>query len=318
MAFTPPARPTIPAAFTKPAATTPKAGREGLRVRLQPIPGVTDRHLMTTSGFTFQCPPLEEFGTDYAFAHSDYDTIKAGQFSRRGGRQLRSVAFDTLLVDQGSFSILDREIEIEDHAHRLIKICESGSPFLLTVAHRMPPHGYRNWHQTLAGPELQMEATLRTLKVAEKAGEGDARYLNVSFTEYREPFARADTKRHGQSRNFKHFPRTVLLYRNGVARDKSTGQTINKPPQFPVTLHSLSRFYYHSPSLWKQIAHYNRNRIFNWGANDQLIDYFAQARHTKKWPVKLTIPAPPDYHDAQPTAVVGPRGGSGLGHGILA
>src|SRR5438105_15898902 len=67
------------------------AGREGLRVRLDPILDLTPRGLINENGFTMQCPPLEEFAVDHAYTHNDYDTANAGQFSRPASRQLRVI-----------------------------------------------------------------------------------------------------------------------------------------------------------------------------------------------------------------------------------
>lgn len=286
-------------------------GREGLRVRIEPVPGITDGKLLHGDGFYFQCPPLEEFTIEYAADHLDYTTAASGQYSRPGGQQLRVVTFDTLFVDYAWWTVVTRPIEIEDLTHRLVKICESGTPFLLTAAHAMPPHGYDTWSETLTGPELQMMATLRTLKVSEKAGEGDARYLNVAFTQYREPFAEEDQKGKPRHKHYRHhWPKTVLLYHDGTARDKVTSEMVGQPPRNPVTLHRLAKKYYHHPNLWKHISDYPKNRIKNWGADDQLIDYFLPKRPKRKeWPIKITIPKPPHKGGS------GNSGGKGGGAG---
>lgn len=280
-------------------------GREGLRVRIQPVPGLTNGKLMHANGFFFQCPPLEEFTSEYAGAHSDYDTSASGQFSRPGGKQLRIASFDTLFVDFARWAVIKKPIEIEQLTKQLIKLCESCEPFLLTVAHSLPPHGYDTWGKTLAGPELQMLATLRTLKVSEKAGEGDARYVNVSFTEYREPFADEDATGKTHHKHYKHdWPKTVLLFYDGAARDKKTHEMIGFPPLNPVTLNRLAKHYYHHPNLWTHIAKFKGNHIKNWGPNDQLLDYYRPRRpHRKDWPIKIRIPRPPN------------KGGHGHGNG---
>lgn len=297
-------------------------GREGLRVRIQPVPGITDGKLMHGDGFFFQCPPLEEFTVEYAGAHSDYDTAASGQFSRPGGKQLRIASFDTLFVDFATWTVITRPIEIEDLTRKLVKICESCTPFLLTVAHSLPPHGYDTWGQTLAGPELQMLATLRTLKVSEKAGEGDARYVNVSFTEYREPFAEEDAKGKPRHKHYKHhWPKTVLLFHDGTGRDKVTNERIGEPPLNPITLERLAKHYYHHPNLWRHIADYKKNHIKNWGANDQLLDYYLPRRPNRKdWPIKIRIPRPPNrgghhhgHHNGRNGGGAGPGGSGGSG-----
>jgi hypothetical protein len=293
MAVTPPARPAIPLADNR-----PKDGlaREGLRVKIEPIPGVTKKGLIPRDGFYFQCPPLEEFGTDYAHSHTDYDTPTKGQFSRKGGRTLRTVSFDTLVVDQGSFTILGRDVEIEEFCDRLVKICERGDPFIFTVAHQMPPRGYASWGRTLAGPEIQMEATLRTVRISEKAGEGDARYIGLSVVEYREPFVsqRKLGEAAGEDSKGRDWPKVVLLKRDGRAEDKDTGIALGDHPLQPLTLALLAKKFYSEPKWWAFIAEYRKNRINNWGPNDQLVQYFDEQRRTKDWPVKIHVPKPPD------------------------
>jgi hypothetical protein len=270
----------------------PSPEREGLRVKIEPIPGLTGKNLMGRDGFYFQCPPLEEFAPVYGYTHTQYDTIRKGQFSRKGGRKLRTVSFDTLVVDFANWTVVARLVEIEEFNNKLIRLSESGDPFLLTVAHQMPPRGYDDWGETLAGPELQMEATLDEIRVAEKAGEGDARYMSVSFTEYRDPFTEREAK--GKARRpTKKFPKTVLLQRDGRASDKETGLPIGDPPAQPLTMARIAKFYYHDTSEWRTIATHNKNKITNWGANDSLLIFFETRKNKKNWPVKITVPAPP-------------------------
>ena len=270
----------------------PNPEREGLRVKIEPIPGITGKRLMGRDGFYFQCPPLEEFAPEYGGNRTQYDTIRKGQFSRKGGRKLRTVSFDTLIVDYATWTVVSRLIELEEFTRKLIKISEAGDPFLLTVAHQMPPRGYDDWGETLAGPELQMEATLDAVRVGEKAGEGDARYLNLTFTEYRDPFTSREAL--GKARRpTKKFPKTVLLEKNGTAKDKETGIAIGSPPLSPLTLTRIAKFYYHDSSEWKLIAKHNKNKITNWGANDSLLIFYETRKNKKNWPVKITVPEPP-------------------------
>jgi hypothetical protein len=289
MANTPPQRPR-PSAQNRPDDGL--AG-EGLRVKLDPIPGLTPKRLMPRSGFYFQCPPLEEFSHDHNFSHMDYDTPRRGQFSRKGGRQLRTVSFDTLVVDQGSFTILGRDIKIEEFVERLVKISDRGDPFVLTVAHMMPPHGYSSWGKTLAGPELQMMATLRNVTISEKAGEGDARYISVDFVEYREALVQQRKLGEDDSKR-EDWPKVVELRKDGRAEEKGTGFSIGRPPLKPVTLHLLAQSYYREPRYAQYLAGYRKNKIKNWGNQDALIDYFLYQRRTNNWPVKIHIPKPPD------------------------
>lgn len=175
---------------------------DGLVIVLAADPDLTERGL-TTRGealnkpLVFQCPPLETFSTNFGFSHSDYDTVYGGQISRKGGRQLRTITFDTLLVDWGSYIVSEIPAHGGGHAsamhhmsRRLIDICESGSPFEFDAFHAA---GLVDDLEVDVSSmrEISFTATLRSLRVEERHGEGDTRYLNVSFTEYVDPVVRA-------------------------------------------------------------------------------------------------------------------------------
>lgn len=255
---------------------------EGLRVKIQSIAGKTPKGVLE-SGYYFQCPPLEEFSVDYAHSHTDYDTVLEGQFSRKGGVQLRSAQFSTLVVDWGLFTVAQDTAPIEELTATLIEVCEAGDPFLLTVAHRMPAGGFDNWGASMAGPELQMAATLRTLRVTERAGEGDARYMDVAFTEYRDPQIRSRQlkKKRGQKTTRsgdRPFPITVELIYDGwsnrgggfPAQGTLDGRDLSNKYRIPgpVTLISLAARYYGDPQQWRQIA--VENGLGDWGAASPL------------------------------------------------
>lgn len=270
---------------------------EGLQVALTKITGVTDKDQLDVrgpgpkrlDGFFFQCPPTDAFTVEYAHSHSDYETVNAGQFSRRGGRQLRAVTFETLFVDYGLFVVEHAplggpvEEDIEDLTAALVELTESGSPFLLTVAHAIPRQ-FRALSAAVIGPELQMPATLRTLSVSERAGEGDARYVNVSFTEYRDPVISAGRNRRKRSGGVE-LPLTgtitkagVFEYTGAAGLRKVTGRNNG-----PVNLRQLSKWFYKTPNLARHIG--KANGIPDWGGDDPIRDH---ARYKKGG--SLTIP----------------------------
>ena len=245
------------------------ADGEGLRVQLQAIKGITDKGLLKRP-FFFQCPPLEEFSIEYAHSHTDYETVSAGQFSRRGGLLLRQTSFDTLFVDQGSFTVTpggdEVDAKIEVLIDELVEVVESGSPFLLTVAHQFPPLFFENWDLTEAGPELQMPATMRTLRVSEKAGEGDARYASMSFTEYRDPVVGRNLagKRRGGGTEL---PLTGSIVSGGffTYADGTQLKQVKGGPRSagPVALVTLSKKFYGTPNLARHIG--GENGLGSWG-----------------------------------------------------
>lgn len=252
------------------------SSREGLRVTMEPIPGVTGEEAFDgRPWFFFQCPPLEEFAVEESYSYSDYDTIGDGQFSRKGGEQLTTVSFDTLLVESGGYTLWDTSADVtpgfypdvEDMIDWLRSILKAGEPFLLTAAHEIPALGYDSWSLTQIGPELQMPATMRTLRVSEKAGEGDARYVSASFSEYREAVVGRTRSRRGRKAKALT-PDYPLLRKSGLAYDK-LGRRIGTPPEDPVTLARLARHYYKDEARWRQIA--GANNLGAWGATHALI-----------------------------------------------
>lgn len=218
----------------------------GLQVRLIPIPGVTDRKFMPRA-YEFQCPPLEKFTVDYGSIWTDYDTIN-GPRSRSVNDALTVITFDTLTVglrDIGhgySWTIVDpapisftkqfkhQGVDTQNaqtRSQQLRDILKSKTAFQIVVGN--PDLWTR--------PDLNMAVTLRTLSVEERAGEEDARYMNVSFTEYVDPSLPA-------------LPKHDL----GTGRSLPTTLPIKTLPGNVLTMHALARYYYGDPTRWKPIA----------------------------------------------------------------
>jgi hypothetical protein len=214
-----------------------------------------------------QCPPLESFSTGYAFSHADYDTVRAGQHSRPAGKQLRTVQFQTLLVDfSPSWAVWlpsragTPQPDPLTTRNALVKLLESGSPFRFRAINP----GY--WGDGRA--DLEMMATLRTLSVEERAGEPDARYLDLAFTEYRVPELGRKAK--------------------GSARHAGGGRARDLPYKHPVkkgdTLLGLAKKHYGKQGRWRVIAQVNGIRNLS-----QSGDLYAWARkHHRRY---VTIPA---------------------------
>jgi hypothetical protein len=151
---------------------------KGLRVCLKRCAG-TARNVLKQPYF-FQVPPLESITTNHGYNFTDYETINEGQFSRGMSRQLKTVEFQTMFVDQDWFYVLVRHRNAgpdpQKLSEQLSHILNSGTPFKLLIGNLNLWDNY----------DVQMKATLRTLTVEERAGEIDARYVNVSFTEHRD------------------------------------------------------------------------------------------------------------------------------------
>lgn len=227
----------------------------GLRIRLNRIPQTSRKVL--ASPYFFQVPPLETFSTQHAYNFSDYETVSTGQFSRQMSRQLRIVEFQTMFVDQDWFYTLfahtKRGPNPQKLARELVHILNTGTPFRLMIG-QPRLWGEGNW-------DVNMKATLRSLTVEEKAGEVDARYVNVSFTEWRELDIKKDKK--GE--------RLPLTY---TIRDGDT-------------LRQLAKKYYGETRVWRLIA--RSNQLGDTRADEDL----STVRKNGKRLQTLYLPRPP-------------------------
>lgn len=207
--------------------------------------------------FIFQCPPLESFGVGFSYAHVDYQTVGGETVSRPGARGLRTISFDTLFVDDDVFYDAGRQVvspswivsptggtdghaaEMKQRLDRLVEVCETGVPFRLKIGHSMP--------QVDVGAdvvsEVNMTATLRDVKIEERHGEGDTRYVSASFMEYRQPVTKARKKGAAHKPHHAKTPATHKV----TAKD---------------TLHSLSLHYYgDATGYWKGIVSANKAKF---------------------------------------------------------
>lgn len=249
---------------------SPRHGQDaGLRVTLRRC-RYTEKGVLIKP-MDFQVAPVDEFGWDASYAWTDYDTISAGQFSRRGGRQLRTLNITTLAVDWSApWAVIqtgrrERPRNDDDYygraggpwkvAKRLDRLVVRGSPILLIVRN---PALYKQ-------PDVQMIVTLRSASIRERAGEPDARYFDLSFTEYRLP--KVARRKYGER---SELPAQVFLTREGIAiENKRRGKSLDdgdtgKIPRHqigtkksPATLRKLAKHYYGTPSEWKRIARAN-------------------------------------------------------------
>lgn len=250
---------------------------EGLRVAMRRIPGLTKKGLLR-SAFLFQVPPLETISEQYAGTHQEFGTVGSGTFSRYQGKQLRQVGFSSMFVDyKPAWSLLDPGDEkawtpnpllMRD---QLINICEAGTPFMLLV-HLA---GYNQKY------DVVWPATLRSVKVDQRAGEIGTRYFDVSFSEYRDPRVQRrakGAKRTGPPKGTSahHLPATVTL--TGDGRGHWNGHVFKA-----VTMSSLARHFYGSPSRWRAIA--QRNNLDAAGTRplwDSTHTLPPRLRHSKK------------------------------------
>jgi hypothetical protein len=91
-----------------------------------------------------------------------------------------------------------------------------------------------------------MPVTMRSVGIEERAGEGDAKYYNMSFTQWRDPVIR-------RRRRKRKFP----------IRHRLTKKD---------TLAKLARKYYGDPSKAGQIKVYTP-KLRRWGANTPIVEH---------------------------------------------
>jgi hypothetical protein len=239
---------------------------DGLRVGMRRIAGLTASGILEIP-FVFQVPPLEEFTESGSHAHTEYDTIGQGQFSRATGRQLREYSFQTLALDStpGWSQIQEYNPHPILVKRELMAIMDSGTPFQL-FAHQMELWGVY---------DINVPATLRSVSSTEKAGEIDARYFSLGFKEFRSAAIRTRVRGKGRPRgSSQHGPKSVL---------------VRSLPGAQATLHKLAKRHYGSPAQWRVLTTVASNGLAEVGPSDDLRRVF-KASPTKR----LIVPANPN------------------------
>lgn len=253
----------------------------------------------------FQCAPLDEFGWDTTFNWIDYDTVNGGQYSRRGGRMLRTLTLSSLAIDweapwaknygnkrerpMDNSDFYGMGVRPEKVARRLDKLVTQGTPIMLIVKN---PDLYKR-------PDFQHIVTLRSVHLSEKAGEPDARYFELGITEYRAP--KTPRRKYGARHPL---PALVEVNSQGVAREvsakgeeakKGSVHQIGKAGK-PATLRALSKHFYGSPKHWVWIRDKNgldrpNGPFWKLTGDDPLTKLF-EKRKRKNQPVRIVIPTP--------------------------
>jgi len=163
--------------------------------------------------YLFQCAPLEEFAYESSYDFTNYVAISGGEFDRRYGRKLRTLSFDTLLTDEGASWATAMDAGSNELVASLLAISEQGQVFQMRVASLPSPSGESvSVTQFEAATRLLMSATVRSVRVAEKAGEPGTKYLSVQCVEHRQPVLTSGTR---PGSNPKTHNKTVLTMQYG-------------------------------------------------------------------------------------------------------
>lgn len=264
----------------------------GLSVVLKKIPGETRRGLLAHD-YHFQIPPLDEFGWDSSAGWSDYDVLRRGQFSRKGGRRQKALSLRTLVLDYNPSwaSWAGGEHRLGNHIPGTAPtevLDNNGNPTGIFVpgggaVPRTEPGGRAPdpqqvafdldaicnqdtpirlvcWNRALYDrPDVDMPVSLRSLSVRERAGEPDSRYFDLSFVEFRQ----GQMERRGYGKNRRHdLPARVKINGKGVAHEVAHGESELRREQRhkigseekPVTLRKLAKHFYGEAGHWRWIA----------------------------------------------------------------
>lgn len=274
--------------------------RPGMHVELAHAKGHTKPGLLRLP-YRFQVPPTDEFTRQLSYAHTDFDTVRAGQHSRPQSRQLQTVSFQTLVVDWDAtfavwpkgravdrMSMVDR-FELFNVLHLtdvLVRVLQSGTPVRLRAGNTYLWDDY----------DVEGLYTLRNLTIAERGGEPDARYLDVELHEYR-PLAlnRRSYGRGGRERKSRRergyqdrLPTTIEVFADGSARDR--GDDDRKVSDGGLTIAQLSKRYYGAHGYGRYIIRANGVlRRNNWAPNRGLGGLSRQYLGGHPFKIKLPI-----------------------------
>lgn len=261
---------------------------EGMRIRLSKIPGITqgDALKVLKVPYYFQCSPLDNFTVPTTRTFPRYTNYQGTEYLQRGGSILQTLAFRTIVVEYGRY-VVERDWNMERLIKNLQRIAESGWPFELLAT-----------HQYNLDAEVQMNVVLESCIVAENAGEVDARYIDLSFVQWRAPVV--VRKAIGSATTW---PKTVVLDKNGTAKlqgGKGTKGWKN------ATLAAIAIGVYRKPGLARYVGSAQKPPILNWGLHTPLI------KHPRfKKGGKLIIPKPPSGSAGIKLPTRGPNRGRG-------
>lgn len=263
----------------------------GLRVTLRRKSGLTRAGHLTIP-FHFQCPPSDSFTWEEAYDHQEFQTLRAGTFSRPAGRSLATVTFSTLFVAFDAYAADGPRMSTSSmnwhHSYGLIdpfwmteevrSLQRTGTPFWLYVGQ---PSVRDEW-------DVKMLATLRSMRVEERAGEPDAKYADMQFSEYRQVTVSRKSKTRPRSQH-RSRTRSITLTIDGTRhrvdpdgfRVQMTGANNDE-----LTLVHIAHAAFGDAQQWPFIKAYNK--LDRWGGHADLFDYMV--RHKMKR-LRLRIPA---------------------------
>jgi hypothetical protein len=242
---------------------------EGLRIRLDPIPGLTKGDALKVLPYFFQCPPLESLAIARQRNHGSWQNYKGDEFLTRGGMALQGFTFRTIAVEWGTY-VLEYHFDVQGLVNDLERLVVAGYPFKLTASHKYNDR-----------PELRRTMVLESAVATENAGEPDARYIDLSFRQSRIPTSERRAKQRRGSRL--NLPMTVEVKANGDIMIPGKGLLED------ATLADVAKKVYGKPSWARHIMEAQKPR-WVWAAHMRIIE---SPRYKKSKGGKLIIPLPP-------------------------
>lgn len=213
---------------------TPEQTGDGMLVALSAIHGLSSAKVLKKP-FWFQCAPLETMPQDYSWNWDDYATIGSGFHSNPQTATLDTFSFTSLFVDadyRHRFAQV-KNVHVLSMVKALKAIGDSLRPFQLNFGQ---PQLWGVW-------DVAVAVTMRSLHVEERAGEMDARYFTVAFTEY------PDAATHPLAAITPAGSNSKVL-QQGVLATLSTAKLSNSMRSLAL----ISKHYYHETSSWRVIA----------------------------------------------------------------
>lgn len=270
--------------------TISKEGRwqtDGLRVTLQRFKSTKKGVLKEP--LNFQVAPLEAFAWTQSANFNEFSTLSRGEFSRRAGRSLLTFDIRTVVVDyQPSWASYERRRPDAPHPQKIAQLLKNlvqlGSPMMFVAR--------SGWWE---GNDLRLPVTLRSVSVEERAGEIDARYFDLSFSEWRQQ--ELDRKGFSGARERVSLPVTVKIEDDGRCIEEGDSQQVTGAHG---NLGDLAQHYYGDPTLWRAIVY--ENGIENFPGSRDLAELEKKGKRIRK----LRIPK---LVDKQTGGVEFPGGG---------
>lgn len=248
----------------------------GLHMSLRAIPGTTkgDAAKILDVPWYFQCAPIDQFAVPKTRAFTQYQNFEGTTYITRTGKGLQQLIFRTVIVESAEFAIYQRW-DLETMKKDLSRLVDAGYPMRLIATH---PYNDE--------PEYSGNVVIESFTSTEQAGEPDARYLDLTFTQWRTPVLERDQKGHKKT-----FPFVLDMNKNGHYKVLYKGhekKSLFNAHGKSLTFATIAKYAYGKPSLASNIAAAQKPPVTDYGMHDLLKNYHRWRKHGGK----ILVPAP--------------------------